>query len=305
MRVHANGVEIEFESAGVEDAPAILLIMGLGTQMTRWPRALIETLVAAGYRVIRFDNRDVGLSTRMEHAGVPDMAALMSALLAGEPAPVAYTLEDMASDAVGLLDALGIERAHVVGVSMGGMIAQIVAARHPGRTLSLTSAMSSSGNPSLPRASDGVLAMMASPRPDADDEEGIVERAVMGAAMLGSPGYPVDEEVRRAAAREDYRRGYYPAGVARQMAAIMAGGDRRQLLRTITAPTVVIHGKDDPLVSVESGRDTAANIEGAELLELAGMGHDLPDELVPAVAAAILATAKRGANMVPSRRAIA
>jgi pimeloyl-ACP methyl ester carboxylesterase len=304
MRARANGIELEYDSTGAADAPAILMIMGLGTQMTRWPPALIERLVRAGYRVIRFDNRDVGLSTRLDEAGTPDMPALLNAMLTGQRPPVAYSLEDMAADAVGLLGALGIDRAHLVGASMGGMIAQIVAARYPARTLSLTSIMSSSGNPALPRAADAILAMLASPRPDPADEDAIVERTVIGAGMMGSPAYPVAEEVRRAAARDDYRRGYYPAGIARHTAAIVASGDRRPLLRKITAPTVVIHGLDDPLVPIEAGRDTARNIAGAELIEIPGMGHDLPDPLVPIVAEAILAVTQQVANPVPSRGSV-
>jgi pimeloyl-ACP methyl ester carboxylesterase len=293
MHADVNGLRIAYEVEGAETDPAILLIMGLGTQMTRWPRGLIDGLVDRGFRVIRFDNRDVGLSTRLEDAGAPDLMAVMSAMLTGGSTPVAYDLSDMAADAVGLLDALEIDRAHVVGGSMGGMIAQIIAATYPERVLSLTLIMSSSGNPALPRASDAVLAMLAGPRPDPADEAAIIDRVVIGAELMGSPGYPVDPAVRRAAAVEDYRRGYYPAGIARHTAAIVASGDRRPLLARITAPTVVIHGTDDPLVPIEAGRDTAANIPGTRLIELPGMGHDLPDELVPDVVAAIIQVATR------------
>jgi len=293
MHADVNGLRIAYEVEGAETDPAILLIMGLGTQMTRWPRGLIDGLVDRGFRVIRFDNRDVGLSTRLEDAGAPDLMAVMSAMLTGGSTPVAYDLSDMAADAVGLLDALEIDRAHVVGGSMGGMIAQIIAATYPERVLSLTLIMSSSGNPALPRASDAVLAMLAGPRPDPADEAAIIDRVVIGAELMGSPGYPVDPAVRRAAAVEDYRRGYYPAGIARHTAAIVASGDRRPLLARITAPTVVIHGTDDPLVPIEAGRDTAANVPGARLIELPGMGHDLPDELVPDIVAAIIQVATR------------
>ena len=304
MRAEVNGLEIEYEVEGAETAPVMLLIMGLGTQMTRWPRGLVDGLVAAGFRVIRYDNRDVGLSSRLDDAGAPDLPAVMTAMLTGGAVPVAYDLADMAADAVGLLDALGIERAHLVGASMGGMIAQIVAATRPDRVLSLASVMSSSGNPALPRATDAVLAMLASPRPDPGDEAAIIDRVVAGAALMGSPAYPVDPAIRRAAATEDYRRGYYPAGIARHTAAIVASGDRRPLLATIAAPTVVIHGTADPLVPVEAGRDTAAAIPGARMVELAGMGHDLPDELVPDVLDAILSVAARprGTMAVPSGR---
>ncbi len=296
MRAAANGIELEYEMIGENGAPAILLIMGLGTQMTRWPSTLVETLAGQGFRVIRFDNRDVGLSTRLDAAGAPDLAAVMTAMLSSGSVPVAYTLEDMAADAVGLLDALDIDRAHIVGASMGGMIAQIVAASHSDRTLSLASIMSSSGNPSLPRASDAALALLSATRPDPGDEEAILDRAVLGAETLGSPGYPVDRAVRRAAAREDYHRAYYPAGIARQTAAIVASGDRRALLRQIQVPAVVIHGIDDPLVRIEAGRDTAAHIPGAEMIELSGMGHDLPDALVPTIADAIIANTRRSSD---------
>lgn len=295
MRVAANGIELEYESAGDPDSPVVLMIMGLGTQMTRWPPSLVDTLVARGYRVIRFDNRDVGLSTRMESAGAPDMAAVMQAIRTGGAPPIAYGLNDMAEDAVGLLDALGVERAHIVGVSMGGMIAQLIAALHPERVISLTSIMSTSGNPAMPRASDEALAVLGAPRPADDDVDAIIERAVHGGAVLGSPAYPVDPEVRRAAALADYRRAYYPLGAARHVAAIAAGGDRRPLLRGIATPTLVIHGSDDPLVRVEAGRDTAQNIPGAVMIEMPGMGHDLPEPLIPVIADAITEIARRGA----------
>lgn len=296
MRVSANGLEFEVDCHGAAGAPAVLLIMGLGTQMTRWPPAMIDGLVSKGFRVIRYDNRDVGLSSRLDEAGAPDLSAVMAAMLQGGSVPVAYTLDDMAEDAVAVLSALDIHQAHIVGASMGGMIAQVVAARYPERVLSLTSIMSSSGNPALPRASDAALSLLAAQRPDPADETAVIERAVLGGELLGSPGYPIDRAVRRAAALEDYRRGYHPAGIARQTAAIVASGDRRPLLRTIVAPTLVVHGTDDPLVPVEAGRDTAANIEGARLIELPGMGHDLPDALVPAIVEAITDIAGRATS---------
>ena len=296
MRIPANGLELEYADSGPSHGPVILLIMGLGTQMTRWPASLIDGLVGKGFRVIRFDNRDVGLSSKLDEAGTPDMAAVAQAVLTGSEIPVAYTLTDMAQDAVGLLDALGIARAHLVGASMGGMIAQIVAATHPDRALSLTSLMSSSGRPDLPPSSAAVSALLMSPRPDPADMEAIVERVVTGAELMGSPGYPVDRATRRAAAIDEYRRCHYPAGIDRHTAAVVADGDRRARLHRITAPTVVIHGLDDPLIPIEAARDTAAHIAGASLIEIAGMGHDVPEALVALVLECIIAVAARASD---------
>jgi pimeloyl-ACP methyl ester carboxylesterase len=220
------------------------------------------------------------------------MAAIMAARMAGKPVEAAYTLDDMADDAAGLLDALNIARAHIVGASMGGMIAQVFAARHPGKTLSLTSIMSSTGNPDLPPAKPEAMAVLMN-RPDPDDFKALVEHAVKSQMTVGSPGYPPDPAMLKRQAVADLNRSTYPVGVSRQMAAIMASGDRRAALKAIKAPTVVLHGLDDPLVPVEGGRDTAANIVDAELREIPGMGHDLPAALYAAVVDAVLAAASR------------
>jgi pimeloyl-ACP methyl ester carboxylesterase len=212
--------------------------------------------------------------------------------MAGRDPGVPYTLADMAADAVGLLDALGIARANIVGASMGGMIAQLVASLHPERTLSLTSIMSSSGNPSLPPASPQAMTVLTS-RPQGADLDTLVAFGVDAARVIGSPGFPADEERLRARVAADIERSNYPAGFARQMAAIYADGDRRDRLKRIVAPTLVLHGTDDPLVPVEAGRDTAANIAGAELLEIPGMGHDVPVALVDRIADAIAGVAQR------------
>lgn len=280
MKVAANGIEIEVESYGAHDAPAMLLIMGLGAQLTRWSTLFVEALVARGYRVIRYDNRDVGLSTKFDAAGAPNLARVMGLAMIGVKARVPYTLDDMAADAVGVLDALEIARAHIVGASMGGMIAQLVAATYPGRTLSLTSIMSTTGNRSLPRARKEATAVLLD-RPKTHDRDTIIAHAVRAAGVIGSPGYPADPEELRDKVVRDFERMHYPAGFARQIAAITVGGDRRKRLATITVPTLVVHGTDDPLVPVEGGRDTAASIPGAVLHELAGMGHDLPGALIP------------------------
>lgn len=288
----ANGIKIEYERFGPEDAAPLLLIMGLGAQLTLWPVELCEALVARGFHVIRYDNRDVGLSTKFDAAGVPDLPAVLGAVMSGQDPRVAYHLGDMAADAVGLLDALGIETAHIVGASMGGMIAQLVAATYPDRTRSLTSIMSTTGNPLLPPATPAAIAALMS-RPQGGDVDSLVEFGVNTARVIGSPAYPADEAALRARVRRDFERSFYPAGFARQMAAIYANGDRRGRLAKVSAPTLVIHGTADPLVPVEGGRDTAASILGAELIEIDGMGHDLPLPLVDRIADAIATVARR------------
>lgn len=293
-RIRANGIDIEYESFGPESgAETVLLIMGLGGQLTMWPAELCEDLVRRGYRVIRYDNRDVGLSTRFEHAGMPDMMAIFGALMAGRPAAAPYSLDDMARDAVGLLDALGIARAHIAGASMGGMIAQLVAADHPERVLSLTSIMSTSGNPMLPPARPEAMEVLMAPAASAGDWEAIAERGIKAWNTIGSPLYRTDERTLREKILRDARRAFYPVGIARQMAAVVANGDRREKLRRIKAPAVVLHGTDDPLVPVEGGRDTAENIPGAEFRPVSGMGHDFPVALMPVFADAIEAAARR------------
>lgn len=290
--IQANGITIEYEHFGPHDAPPILLIMGLGGQLTLWPVEFCEALVAHGFRVIRYDNRDIGLSTKFDHAGVPDMAALLMASLTGKTPDVAYTLDDMAADGIGLLDALGIDRAHIVGASMGGMIAQMVAATYPERTLSLTSIMSTTGNPAIPPARPEALAVLTN-RPATTDPDALVAFSVNAARVIGSPAYPASEERLLTRVRADLQRSYSPTGYMRQMAAVVAGGDRRARLATVTAPTLVIHGDADPLVSIEGGRDTAASIKGAELKIIPGMGHDLPLELVGTIADAVAGVASR------------
>jgi pimeloyl-ACP methyl ester carboxylesterase len=296
--VKANGLEIYYESHGPDGADPILLIMGLGAQMTRWSPDFIRALTDAGHRVIAYDNRDVGLSEKLDAAGAPDMAALVQAIREKRDPPVAYTLQEMAGDAAGLLEALGIERAHIVGASMGGMIAQLVAADFPERTLSLTSIMSTTGNPELPRATPEAMARLNTPAPDpAKDLDAFLASAVEGAKVMGSK-YPPNEAQVRAQALSDYRRSYCPVGFQRQYAGVMASPDRRPKLKTITAPTVVIHGEDDPLVPMAGGRDTAENIPGAELRVVPGVGHEMPpavqDQFIEGILAAV-ARAKVGA----------
>lgn len=293
-RIKANGIELEYVIDGAPDARPLLAIMGLGAQLVRWPQTFVDQLAARGFRVIRFDNRDIGLSEKIESAGRPDLPAIMAARAAGQTPPVAYTLDDMAKDAVGLLDALGIDQAHIVGASMGGMIAQLVAADHPHKTLSLTSIFSTTGHPDLPPATPEAMARLTLPAPDPrTDLEAYVAHSIASSRVMGSPGYPASDEKLRAEAIATVERCYCPVGFARQYAAIVASGNRRERVRKITAPTTVIHGTDDPLVPVSGGKDTAANIPGAVWVEFPGMGHDIPVELFDPIIDAIAANAAR------------
>ncbi len=290
-QIAANGITLEYEAYGDAANPPLLLIMGLGAQLTLWPIELVEALVAKGYHVIRYDNRDIGLSTRFDAAGMPDMAAIGLALMNGRAPSVAYTLADMAADAIGLLDALGIARAHIVGASMGGMIAQLVAATFPERVLSLTSIMSTTGNREVPPAKPEAMAVLNN-RPIVADLPTMLDFGLAASRTIGSPGYPAAEARLRANIERDFKRSFNPVGAMRQMAAIMADGDRRERLKSVTAPTLVIHGEADPLVPVEGGKDTAASIARARLHLIPGMGHDLPLELVDEIADAIARVAR-------------
>lgn len=280
-KVPANGIEIEFESFGREGDPAVLLIMGFGSQLTRWRVSLCEGLAALGLRIIRFDNRDVGKSTHLSDLRVPRLPELMMKAAAGEPVDPPYTLDDMAADCAGLLDALGIERAHIVGASMGGMIAQLFAIHYPQRTRSLVSIMSTTGRRDLPQSTPEALAAISTPPPSGEREDRI-ESLIALRKVIGSPGYPATEEELRASAEVDVDRAPYdPAGLVRQMAAILAAEPRNAALGKVTAPTLVLHGAEDPLVRVEGGRDTAASIPGAELVIVPGMAHDFTEALTP------------------------
>lgn len=277
--VTTNGITLAYEAEGDPQGEAILLIAGLGLQLISWPQAFCKGLTDHGFRVIRFDNRDSGLSTKMRHLGKPNLQMAFFRSLFHMPLHTGYTLYDMANDTVGLLDALDIEHAHVVGASMGGMIAQILAAREARRVLSLTSVMSTSGRPGLPgptfAANNAMFSRPSNPR----HFDSIVEHYVRLFRVIGSPGYPTpDDELRRqviAAAR----RNVSASGTARQIVAVAATGDRSAQLRRIDVPTLVIHGTDDPLVPVAAGRDTARLIPGAIMHEIKGMGHDFPPGL--------------------------
>lgn len=289
-QVKAGSLWLEVERTGNPDAPAILLIQGLGTSLIRWQPLMCERLVEAGYQVIRFDNRDVGLSSRMDKLGIPDLTNFFKGV---KPLSPLYTLLDMAGDAVALLDALEIEKAHIVGASMGGMIAQLIAALHGKRCLSLTSMLSTTGNPALPHPTPDAARAMFSPLPLTRTEESIVEDSMRRQRIVQSPAYPMTDDELRAMCTASYRRGFYPKGVARQLAASLAAGDRRFLLKQVSVPTMVFHGADDPLVPVACGRDTADSIAGAELRVIQGMGHDFPLALADQFADAILAAARR------------
>ena len=284
-QLEANGIQLEVEDRGDASAPAILLIRGLGTQLVQWPQSFLAGLEREGFRTVSFDNRDVGLSQKLDRMGVPDFGELLRTLAVGGKVRVPYLIDDMAADCIGVLDELGIERAHLFGISMGGMIAQTVAARYPARTRSLISVMSTSGDPSLPQATPEAMAVLMSRPSDPTDRECVIEHGLVGRRVIGSPGHPDDDATIREVLGRAYDRCYYPEGVVRQMAAVRASGSRVALLREITAPTLVIHGSDDPLIPVEGGRDTARRIPGAALEVIEGMGHDLPGALVPRLVA--------------------
>jgi len=259
--VKLDDVTLCYETRGVPTAPAIVLIRGLGTQLIEWPSALLDGFVGAGLRVVVFDNRDAGLSSECP----------------GEPP---YRIEDMAGDVVGLLDHLRIDRAHIFGISMGGMIAQHVALGFPRRVRTLISVMSSTSDPALPQPSPEMRARLVETAPN---EDALIALNAENRAVFGSPGYPESLEERLAAARAAHLRSHRPGGVARQMRAVIADGSRRDRLRTLTVPTLVIHGADDPLIPLAAGRDTAAAIPGARLEIVAGMGHNIPQSLAPRI----------------------
>lgn len=283
MKIRANGIALEVEDSGADPArpqhPVVLLVMGLGMQLVAWPQPFVDTLVQAGFRVLRFDNRDIGLSQHFDALGVPNLAWESLKHRFGLPVRAPYTVADMAQDALGLLDTLGVARAHVVGVSMGGMIAQRMALAAPQRVLSLASIMSSSGARYLPGPRPEVLRALLG-RPERMDEHGLVEHAMGVFRVIGSPGFPQDEAQLREQVRLAMRRSHRPAGVLRQVAAIAADTRRADELPRIKAPTLVVHGRPDPLVPFACGEDTARRIRGARLVAVDGMGHDLPPGVV-------------------------
>jgi pimeloyl-ACP methyl ester carboxylesterase len=292
MQISANGIGIEVDDHGPAGGEPLLLIMGLGMQLTGWPDELVQALVSKGFRVLRMDNRDAGLSQGFDRLGVPNMAVAGLRYAFHLPVAAPYTIGEMAADAVGVLDALGIQRAHVCGASMGGMVAQHMAAAFPERVKSLSLMMTTSGSRRLPQPGLRVRAALLS-RPAGTDVDAVVSRLQRVMELIGSPAYPAAPDVLRRRLEAAVRRAYRPAGVARQLAAIVADGNRNPLLLRIRAPTRVIHGEADPLVPVAAGYDLAHRIAGAVVDIVAGMGHDLPVQLLPRFAQAVADNAGR------------
>lgn len=286
-RAKTNGIELDYETFGDASNPTVLLIMGLGVQMLGWDERFCNMLADRGFHVVRFDNRDIGLSTKIEGGPMPNPLQLM----AGDYSSASYTLDDMAEDTAGLLDALGVEAAHVVGASMGGMIGQTLACRHPERVLSLTSIMSSTGSRQTGQPRPEILVALITPMPS--DRDGYVDAVVNMFKLIGSPGYPPDEDELRAVVSASYDRSHNPVGFLRQLAAIAASGDRVRAIAAIGVPTLVIHGEDDPLIVLSGGEATAAAIPGSKLVKIPGMGHDLPPALWPRFVDEIVENAER------------
>lgn len=285
---HANGIDIAYETAGNPDNPPILLIMGLGAQLTLWNDRFVAALADQGLHVVMYDNRDTGLSTDFASWGTADLPKAIADAQAGKPVVAPYTLTDMARDAVGLLDVLGIMRAHVLGLSMGGMIAQLLAGWHRARVASLTIVMSTSSRRGLPPGKPEAMKALLT-RPQTGDRDEIIRHAMGLRRIIGGPAYPWDEGSLRAFVARNVDRRYYPEGIGRQYLSVMASGDRVDLLKTITVPTLVIHGSDDPLLPADCGRDIANLIYGARLDLIPGMGHDIPDSLAADLAARVVA----------------
>jgi pimeloyl-ACP methyl ester carboxylesterase len=289
-RARANGIEIEYETFGDPEARPLLLIMGLGAQMLSWDEDFCARLAARGFYVIRYDNRDCGLSTKAESAGEPDLMAAFG----GDLKP-AYSLDDLAEDAVGLLDALGILSAHIVGASMGGFIAQLVAINHPDRVLSLTSIMSGpGGSDAVPPRPEGAAVLMKVPP---ETREARIEHGLWIRKVLHGPGDPFDEDAETRRVERAYDRSFYPVGTGRQLVAILAADSRVERLGRVSVPTLVIHGIDDVLVPVDNGRRVAAAVRGARLLEFEGMGHNLPARVWPEVLDAIEELAREASTV--------
>ena len=292
-KANVNNIEIEYETIGDEISKPLLLIAGLGSQMLAWSDEICESLANRGFYVIRFDNRDVGLSTKLEDAGLPNFLEINTAYARGEIPEVPYILEDMVDDVIGLLDALNIDKVHVCGASMGGMIAQVLAYRHPSRVLSLTLIMSTTGNPDLPQSKPEIMAQFFAPVPS--EREGYIEEMVKRDSLIQGT-FSFDEDQSREYRTNEYERSYYPEGIARQLAAMAVPGNIKPYISAIQAPTLVIHGSEDPFNPVEAGKEIATMIPGAELLILDGMGHSFPREVIPRIINALVANSNKIGN---------
>lgn len=283
--IQANGIELVYDSFGHSDAPPLLLIMGLGVQMIGWDAAFCVRLAAQGYRIIRFDNRDVGLSTKFDEADTPGRLAFLMAFLFNKAIQAPYLLSNMAEDAVSLLDALRVDSAHVVGASMGGMIGQLLAIHYPQRMRTLTSFMSTTSDPRLPRPSLKAAKLFLKRIPT--DLTGFVESSIASSQLLSGPRFPIDEARIRRQAKRAFKRGFHPAGIKRQLAAVLASGSRKEALQNVTAPTLVIHGDADPLVPLAAGMATAQAVPGARLMVIEGLGHGSPPSVWPQLIEAV------------------
>lgn len=289
-KANINDINIEFETLGDPNSEPLILIAGLGSQLIAWSDEICELFAENGFFIIRFDNRDVGLSSKFENAGIPDMMEINAAYIRGERPKLPYTLEDMADDAIGILNTLSIEKAHVCGASMGGMIAQIIAYRHPSRVRSLAIIMSTTGNPELPPSKPEILMQFFAPVPS--KREAYIEEMVKRDRLIKG-SFPFDEDQSRLYRTKEYDRNYYPDGIARQLAATSVPGNIKPYITAIKAPTIVIHGRDDPFYHIEAGKDIASTIPRAELLILDGMGHNFPREILQQIINAIVANSKK------------
>jgi len=287
LRAAVNGIEIAYQSFGEDHLPCILLIMGLGSQMQTWHDNFCIRLAGCGYRVVRFDNRDCGQSSVFDASGIPNISAILS----GQCPPLPYSLKDMASDAIGLLDSLHIDKAHVVGASMGGMLAQLMAIDWPRRLRTLTTVMSSTGRLGLPGPTPEAQKILFTPPPLNLNQDSFVPYFIDNWRVVAGDKLPFEEDRIRDLATSTWQRGYHPAGIARQFAAMAMAGDRKPRLAKVTIPSLVIHGAEDPLIPPACGRDIAEGIPGASFHLIDGMGHDLPesrwDDIIGAMVAHI------------------
>ncbi|MFX0179541.1 MAG: alpha/beta fold hydrolase [Candidatus Hodarchaeota archaeon] len=292
-KANVNNIIIEYETIGNPNSKPILLIAGLGSQLIAWSDEICDDFAENGFFVIKYDNRDVGLSTKFEDAGIPDMMEISASYTRGEIPKIPYTLEDMADDAIGVLDSLNIEKAHICGASMGGMIAQIIAYRHPSRVLSLAVIMSTTGNPELPPSKPEIMMRFFAPVPS--EREAYIDEMVKRDSLINGT-FPFDKSQSREYRTREYDRSYYPEGIARQLAAMAVPGNIKPFINKISAPTIVIHGSEDPFNLIEVGKDIATTIPNAELLIIDGMGHSFPPEVIPQIIEALVVNSNKKGN---------